>query len=97
MRTIKVLAQAIDARDHYTHSHSENVAKYAVVIAEEMGLPVNEIEIIREPANCTIWVKSELRIIFWVSRQHLTEEEWEQIKRHPINRRADFRAVDFFG
>ncbi|TBR17257.1 response regulator, partial [bacterium] len=36
MRTIKVLAQAIDARDHYTHSHSESVARYAVAIANEM-------------------------------------------------------------
>ena len=33
MRTIKVLAQAIEARDHYTHSHSENVARFATAIA----------------------------------------------------------------
>ena len=38
MRTIKALAQAIEARDHYTHSHSENVAKIAVSIVAELGL-----------------------------------------------------------
>ncbi|MBP7216654.1 MAG: response regulator, partial [Candidatus Omnitrophica bacterium] len=48
MRTIKVLAQAIDARDHFTHSHSQNVSRVAVVIAEEMGLSVKDIELVRE-------------------------------------------------
>jgi response regulator RpfG family c-di-GMP phosphodiesterase len=48
MRTIKVLAQAIDARDHYTHSHSETVAKYAMVLATEMGLSAKEVETIRQ-------------------------------------------------
>ena len=44
----EALAQAIDAKDHYTHSHSENVVKYAVAIAEEMRLPLGQIEILRE-------------------------------------------------
>jgi len=83
MRTIKALAQAIDARDHYTHSHSQNVAKYAVTIAEEMGFSVKEVETIREA--CELHDLGKIGIIDTVLSKpsSLTPEEWEQIKRHP--------------
>ncbi len=84
MRTIKVLAQAIDARDHYTHSHSENVAKYAVLISEEMGLSLKEIETIREA--CELHDLGKIGIVDAILSKPstLNPEEWEQIKRHPI-------------
>jgi diguanylate cyclase (GGDEF)-like protein len=34
--TIAALATAVDAKDHYTHGHSEAVARYAVAIAQEL-------------------------------------------------------------
>lgn len=39
LSTIKALTKAIDAKDHYTHGHSERVAHYSVMIAQEMKLP----------------------------------------------------------
>ncbi len=42
--TIKALTKAIDAKDHYTHGHSERVAKYAVLIGQEMHLPEDFLE-----------------------------------------------------
>ncbi|MDD4895088.1 MAG: HD domain-containing protein [Candidatus Omnitrophica bacterium] len=83
MRTIKVLAQAIDARDHYTHSHSENVAKYAVAIAEEMRLPAHEIELIRDACELHDLGKIGVEDNILGKRSSLTVQEWEQIKRHP--------------
>jgi len=84
MRTIKVLAQAIDARDHYTHSHSENVATYAVAIAEEMGLSVKDTESIREA--CELHDLGKIGIIDSILSKPsgLTPEEFEEIKRHPL-------------
>jgi putative nucleotidyltransferase with HDIG domain len=84
MRTIKVLAQTIDARDHYTHSHSENVAKYAVAIASEMSLPAKEIEIIREACELHDLGKIAIRDSVLSKPAALNAEEWEIVKRHPV-------------
>ncbi len=83
MRTIKALAQAIDARDHYTHSHSENVARYATAIAEEIGLSVREIELLREACELHDLGKIGIEDSILTKPSELTEKEWEQIKRHP--------------
>ncbi len=48
--TIYALTAAIDAKDHYTFSHSQNVANYATILAKEIGLNDDHIEIIREAA-----------------------------------------------
>ncbi|EEG77844.1 HD-GYP domain-containing protein [Dethiobacter alkaliphilus] len=42
--TIKALTKAIDAKDHYTHGHSERVAQYTVQIAQELKLPEDFVE-----------------------------------------------------
>jgi len=83
MRTIKVLAHAIDARDHYTHSHSENVAKYAGIIAEEMQLSVEQIEMIREACELHDLGKIGVEDSILGKPSALTDKEWENIRRHP--------------
>ena len=84
MRTIKVLAQAIDARDHYTHSHSENVARYAVCIAAQMGFSANDVEVVREACELHDLGKIGVEDSILGKTSELNEEEWEQIRRHPI-------------
>ena len=83
MRTIKVLAQAIDARDHYTHSHSENVAKYAVAIAMELGLSAKDIELIREACELHDLGKIGISDSILSKESELSPQEWVLIKRHP--------------
>jgi diguanylate cyclase (GGDEF)-like protein/putative nucleotidyltransferase with HDIG domain len=41
------LAEVIDLRDPYTSGHSQYVTRYAVLIAKKMGLPSENIDIIR--------------------------------------------------
>jgi putative nucleotidyltransferase with HDIG domain len=84
MRTIKVLAQAIDARDHYTHSHSENVARYATAIALEMGLSAKEVEVIRQACELHDLGKIGIEDSILMKPGALTDEEWKQIRKHPI-------------
>jgi putative nucleotidyltransferase with HDIG domain len=83
MRTIRALAQAIDARDHYTHSHSENVAKYAVAIARNMGLSIKENELIRDAAALHDLGKIGISDSILLKPDSLTPEEWETIRKHP--------------
>ena len=94
-RTVKVLAQAIDARDHYTHSHSENVAKYAVTIASEMGLSANDVEVIREA--CELHDLGKIGVVDSIlgKTSELTEEEWEQIKKHPVTGAQILEPLNF--
>lgn len=83
MRTIKALAQAIEARDHYTRSHSENVARFAVAIANEMKLSVKQVETIREACELHDLGKIGIEDSILSKPSSLTNEEWEQMKRHP--------------
>jgi len=48
--TIYALTAAIDAKDHYTFSHSNNVAYYATALASALGMNEDMIEIIRQAA-----------------------------------------------
>jgi putative nucleotidyltransferase with HDIG domain len=97
MRTIKVLAHAIDARDHYTHSHSENVAKYAVSIAEELRLPAAEIELIRDACELHDLGKIGVEDTILSKPSSLTPQEWEQIKRHPQTGAQILEPLTFLG
>jgi len=83
MRTIRALAQAIDARDHYTHSHSENVARYAVVMANELKLSIKDIELIRQACELHDLGKIGIEDSILLKTSALTFLEWEQIKKHP--------------
>lgn len=84
MRAIRTLAQAIDARDHYTHSHSQNVAKYAVAIAEELQLSARETEFIREACELHDLGKIGVQDKILSKPDKLTPEEWEVMKCHPV-------------
>lgn len=83
MRTIKVLAQAIEARDHYTHSHSENVAHYAISIANYLKLPAKEVELLRQACELHDLGKIGIEDSILLKAGPLTDLEWEQIRKHP--------------
>ena len=44
LSTIRALTKAIDAKDHYTHGHSERVAQFTVAIGRAMKLPDDYLE-----------------------------------------------------
>lgn len=78
------LAAAIDAKDHYTHGHSEQVMDYAVAIAQEMGMPMELVEDIREASLLHDVGKIGISEKILLKPGPLTKEEYEQVKQHPI-------------
>ncbi len=45
---LRALMRVIDERDHHTYDHSERVSQYAKMIAEELGLDQEEVEVLAE-------------------------------------------------
>ena len=84
------LAAAIDARDPYTHGHTERVTHYAMEIAEE----VEELPEAREYTNFreTLHLSALLHDVGKIGvpdailnkTSQLTKEEYEKIKEHSI-------------
>ena len=81
--TIKVLAAAIDAKDPYTHGHSERVAKYAVTIASRMGLSKSDRTRIEAAAYLHDIGKIGVPDGILNKSGKLTSEEMALIKNHP--------------
>jgi len=84
MRTIEALALAIEAKDHTTHTHLQRVRTYAVEIAKEIGLSVDEIEALRAAALLHDIGKLAVPEHIINKPGKLTPEEFEKMKVHPI-------------
>lgn len=80
--TIFALMAAIDAKDHYTFSHSHNVAYYATSLAKLMGYDNDVIEIIRQSALLHDIGKISIPESILNKDGLLTDEEYEQMKNH---------------
>lgn len=82
--TIRTLVATLEAKDPYTHGHSERVTSYAVQIAQEMDLEHEEIDTIHLAGLLHDIGKVGIsdKIINKPSR--LTDEEFDIIKTHPV-------------
>lgn len=81
--TVRALAELIDARDHYTHGHSERVANYSVAIAKEMNLPSNKIDAIETAAFLHDIGKIGIPDEVLLKAGKLSPEEEFLMKTHP--------------
>lgn len=80
--TIYALTAAIDAKDHYTFSHSNNVAYYATELARYLGMNEDMVEIIRQSALLHDVGKIGIPEDILNKAGRLTEEEYGIIKGH---------------
>lgn len=93
LSSIRALAEAIDAKDPYTRGHSERVATYSAIVAQEMGLPEEEVERIR--LSALLHDVGKIGVDDRIIRKPtaLTEEEFEAMKTHPIKGAAIMSAI----
>ena len=80
--TIFALTAAIDAKDHYTFSHSQHVAEYAAALARAAGLDAEHVEIIRQAGLLHDIGKVGTPEAILTKTGRLTDEEYEIIKQH---------------
>ncbi|MCR4748830.1 MAG: HD-GYP domain-containing protein, partial [Lachnospiraceae bacterium] len=83
-QTATALANAIDAKDKYTHGHSSRVAEYSKKIAERAGKSPAECEEIYYVALLHDVGKIGVPEAIISKEGKLTEEEFDLIKQHPV-------------
>lgn len=80
--TIYALTAAIDAKDHYTFTHSENVAYYATKLAIGCGYDSELVEIINEAALLHDIGKIGISENILKKRAKLSHEEYKIMQSH---------------
>jgi putative nucleotidyltransferase with HDIG domain len=83
--TIKAIAATIDARDGYTHRHSERVAALTAQLAREMGLSEAEQETAELSALLHDVGKIAVPDSILNKPGKLTDEEYAEMRKHPAH------------
>lgn len=82
MGSIQMLAGAVDEKDPYTRGHSDRVTKYSVMIAREMGIYEDFVEVVRISAQLHDVGKIGIEDRILKKPGALTPEEFEIMKTH---------------
>lgn len=81
--TVRSLSNALEAKDKYTHGHSQRVAAYSVGIARELGLSEVQLEQVQMAAELHDVGKIAIPEAIITKEGRLSKEEFEAIKQHP--------------
>ena len=82
MGSIQMLAGAVDEKDPYTRGHSDRVTRYCLLIAKEMNLPDDFLEIVRVSAQLHDVGKIGIEDRILKKPGALTPEEFDVMKTH---------------
>ena len=82
--TLEALVNALEAKDPYMRGHSARVADLSASIAAQVGLPEEEVEIVRHAGRLHDIGKIGTREAVMNKQGPLTPEEFEHIKQHVI-------------
>lgn len=84
MSILKSFAIILESKDPYIREHSMRVTKYAVMLAHELGLSPEEVEVIENTGYFHDIGKVGVSDTILQKPGELTAEEWEHMKRHPL-------------
>ncbi len=91
--TIYALTAAIDAKDHYTFNHSQNVADYSMALAEAIGLNREHVQMIYEAGLLHDIGKISIPERILSKPGELTKEEYKVMQTHVENSIAMIRHL----
>ena len=95
LRTIEVLALAIEAKDQNTHDHLQRVRIYAIEIAKELKVKPEELEALQAAALLHDIGKLAVPEHIVSKPGKLTPEEFERMKIHPVVGAELLEKVEF--
>ena len=83
MESIFALSKTIELKDHYTGEHVERTVQYVSDIAQQLNLPREEIESVKQAAMLHDIGKIGIPEKILLKKSKLTKGEFEAIKKHP--------------
>jgi diguanylate cyclase (GGDEF)-like protein len=83
LAAIYALTTAVDAKDHYTYTHSHQVRGYALSLAEAIGAPPDVISRLSAASLLHDIGKIGVRDQILTSKDPLTEDELAEMRTHP--------------
>lgn len=84
LSTLQSMALILEAKDAYTHGHSERVRSYSIWAGRHLGLSEHDIEVLRLGAVLHDVGKVGVADGILNKCGPLTDDEWNSIKRHPM-------------
>jgi response regulator RpfG family c-di-GMP phosphodiesterase len=97
LNIIVSMAGAVDAKDSYTHGHSLRVARMSLIVAQERGLPREELEPLLLSAILHDVGKIAIPDSILKKPGRLDKAEFEIMKGHPITGAKMLQHIDALG
>ncbi|MDP3015684.1 MAG: response regulator, partial [Deltaproteobacteria bacterium] len=94
--SVKVLAEAIDAKDPYTRGHSDRVKRMSLAIAKKMGFSEERLENLEYGALLHDIGKIGIKDEVLQKQAPLSSEEYRYIQEHPLIGVKIVEGVEFF-
>ena len=83
IETVESFAQALEAKDSYTHGHSRQVSLYAYLIARDLGFSNDELGELQQAAILHDIGKIGISDTILNFPRELTEREFFEVREHP--------------
>jgi putative two-component system response regulator len=94
VQTVRMLANAVEARESYTRGHVERVQQYALQLARALGWDAEALLLCEFGALLHDVGKLTVPRSILNKRRPLTYMEWELLRRHPETGRQMLEGVD---
>lgn len=95
--TVRALADAVEARDAYTARHAERVAAYGLEIARACGIETGDGPDLEFGFLLHDIGKIAISDAILYKPGHLTDDERDVMRRHPVIGEEIVRGIDFLG
>lgn len=96
IKSLKALITVINSRDTYTYKHVERVFSYCSIIADHLELEAEEKRWLLYAAYLHDLGKINISKETLISNKKLSQEEWEELKKHPQDSADILRQIKGF-